>query len=265
MNGICRDMKFSRHSHETYAFGVVEKGALGFRYRGEDIVAAPGMVNLVIPGEVHDGHPATGQGWIYRMAYVDPQSVRKAAADLWGRNEELPFISRGVLEDPELCLLFRRLHVDLQSGRLDRLAASSLWTIFISNLLKRYGEYHSNERILPSPMGDACAFLEENLSCNTSLEELAGRFSLSPWHFLRSFRKETGLPPHTYLIQLRIQRAQVLLRSGLPPAQVASEVGFADQSHLNRWFRKIVGATPAAFRRDLSCATPPLPDGGSPL
>ena len=58
---------FSKHTHEGYAVGVVESGALGFAYRGETLVAGPGTVNLVIPGEPHTGFSAAEEGWTYRM------------------------------------------------------------------------------------------------------------------------------------------------------------------------------------------------------
>lgn len=91
---------------------------------------------------------------------------------------------------------------------------------------------------------------------NISLDELAALSSLSPWHFLRTFRDETGLPPHAYLTQVRIREAERLLRAGYSPSLAAAETGFADQSHLTRWFRRIVGTTPAAFQRELSPAGP---------
>ena len=87
---------------------------------------------------------------------------------------------------------------------------------------------------------------------NISLDELAALSSLSPWHFLRTFRDETGLPPHAYLTQLRVRKAERLLRAGHSPSMAAAEAGFADQSHLTRWFRRIVGATPAAFLKEVS-------------
>jgi len=54
---------FPRHSHDQYAIGVIETGALGFYYRGENVVAPQGNINLCIPGEVHTGHAASDSGW----------------------------------------------------------------------------------------------------------------------------------------------------------------------------------------------------------
>jgi transcriptional regulator GlxA family with amidase domain len=67
---------------------------------------------------------------------------------------------------------------------------------------------------------------------------------------LRAFRGETGLPPHAYLNQLRVRRARVLLDDGVTPADVAVQVGFADQAHLTRHFKRVVGVPPAAYQRE---------------
>ena len=255
LDGTFLDMNFSRHSHETYAFGVIESGALAFRYRREDVVASEGMLGLVVPGEVHDGHPAAGRGWRYRMAYADPESVCTIAGGLGGKDRGLPFIGRGALESRELAALFRRLIGGLQAGTMDRLTVSSLWTAFISELFGRFGEYPAAvPRASRGSVRAACAFLRENMTRNISLDELAALSSLSPWHFLRTFRDETGLPPHAYLTQLRVRTAERLLREGYTPSRAAAEAGFADQSHLTRWFRRIVGATPAAFLKEVSPA-----------
>ncbi len=252
LDGSFREMSFARHTHETYAFGVIEGGALGFRYRGENVVATAGMLGLVVPGEVHDGHPAHDRGWTYRMAYVEPEAIRRIAGEIWGRDRGLPFIAQGALESEELAGLFRKLYRGLQTGSMDRLTVSTLWTVFISVLLRRFGEYSVSRRTPRVSIQAACAFLRENMTQNISLEELAALSSLSPWHFLRTFRQETGLPPHAYLTQLRVRCAEGLLRAGFSPVLAAAEAGFADQSHLTRWFRRIVGTTPAAFLRELS-------------
>ena len=75
-------VRFARHFHEGYAVGVIESGALGFKYLGCDCVAATGAVNMVVPGEVHDGHPESPHGWGYRMFYLDAPVVERLAGAL---------------------------------------------------------------------------------------------------------------------------------------------------------------------------------------
>jgi AraC-like DNA-binding protein len=68
-------------------------------------------------------------------------------------------------------------------------------------------------------------------------------------HALPAFRAETGMPPHAYLNQLRVRQARVLLDAGVPPAEAAATTGFADQAHLTRHFKRVVGVPPGAFQR----------------
>lgn len=78
--------------------------------------------------------------------------------------------------------------------------------------------------------------------------------SLSRYQLLRAFRTTMGVPPYAWLAQHRVARARGLLESGLRPAEVAGLVGFADQAHLTRWFRRVLGVTPAAYRNSVQDA-----------
>ena len=80
-----------------------------------------------------------------------------------------------------------------------------------------------------------------------SLQELATATGLSQFHLLRVFGRSLGLPPHQYQTHVRLAHARALLRSGEPASQVAVAVGFADQSHFVRAFRRAHGLTPGAF------------------
>jgi len=92
-------------------------------------------------------------------------------------------------------------------------------------------------------------YIEAHLTDNIELETLAVMAGLSKWHFARAFKQSMGSPPHFYLIQRRLQRAQELLaESDLSLAQIALQSGFSDQSHFSRRFRMFFGVTPRSFR-----------------
>jgi AraC-like DNA-binding protein len=93
------------------------------------------------------------------------------------------------------------------------------------------------------------SYLEERYAENVTLDDLARFVNLSPYHLLRLFRQQTGLPPHTYLTQVRVRRARSLLRAGVPIAETALQVGFTDQSHLSRHFKRTVGVPPGQYAR----------------
>jgi AraC family transcriptional regulator len=83
----------------------------------------------------------------------------------------------------------------------------------------------------------------------TSLSQLAELVNLSEYHFLRMFKLSTGFTPNDYITFLKITEARKAIEKGLPLASVASHCGFANQSHLNRQFKKLTGVTPGQYRK----------------
>jgi AraC-like DNA-binding protein len=90
-------------------------------------------------------------------------------------------------------------------------------------------------------------YLRDNYAENVSLEELARRANLSPYHLNRIFSREVGLPPHRYQIGVRVSRARELLARGTPITRVVTETGFADHSHLTRTFKRLVQVPPSKY------------------
>lgn len=96
---------------------------------------------------------------------------------------------------------------------------------------------------------DAVDYIGDNLEKDLKLTDIARAAHLSPYHFSRLFKQSTGLTPHRYVIERRVQRAKELLCSStLPIAEIALLCGFANQSHLNRHFKRMLGVSPKALR-----------------
>jgi AraC family transcriptional regulator len=94
-------------------------------------------------------------------------------------------------------------------------------------------------------------FINDNLASDISLKELAGVARMSPFYFSRMFKLSTGCSPHEYVTRRRVYKAKDLFGGKFESiSQVAIEVGFYDQSHLSRHFRKIVGLSPGQFLRN---------------
>jgi len=81
------------------------------------------------------------------------------------------------------------------------------------------------------------------------LDQLSSAAGLSRFHLLRTFTNQVGIPPHAYQIRVRIEHARRLLRMGMPSVAAANAVGFADQSHLTRHFKRVLYETPGAYAR----------------
>jgi AraC-like DNA-binding protein len=244
--------RYGRHAHETYTFGLIEAGVEEFDYGGNLLRAGPGGVALLNPDMVHTGQAGTPAGWTYRVLYPEVSVVTSVAAELgWRRGA--PWFPETVLYDPATAALLRRAHQAAEHG--DPLTSSSLLTAALTRLLRAHAAPHPADTRVPASRSPASVravreLLPERLADAPSLTELAALTGLSQFALLRAFRRETGMPPHAYLNQLRVRRARLLLDGGLAPADVAAQTGFADQAHLTRHFKRVVGVPPGAYQRE---------------
>jgi AraC-like DNA-binding protein len=246
-----RRRTFARHAHDRFALGVIEAGALAFQYRGQDVIAPAGWVNLAYPGEAHTGRAAGAEGWRYRMFYLEPGLLREAALALDPDYPGSPFLAEGALADAELAGRVARLHRRLERPDADPLACRAELAELLCLLVERYGrrQPRSGRDLESRAVQRARELLADCPAQAFTLEQLAAVAGLNPFRLTRCFTRELGLPPHAYQVQLRLQRAAGLLRRGESPAAAAAEAGFADQSHLHRHFLKCYGVTPGAYRR----------------
>lgn len=92
-----------------------------------------------------------------------------------------------------------------------------------------------------------CEFLENHFMENISLIDLCALTGLSKYYLLRSFTKQKGISPYSYLETIRIDKAKKLLGEGISPSQTALQTGFTDQSHFSNFFKKFIGLTPRQY------------------
>lgn len=241
---------YGRHTHDEYAIGTIERGAQTFAYRGAERLATPGVVVVIEPGEVHTGRAAAPEGYAYRMLYPNPDWLRRAASELADRPRSAPVFPDPVVHDPPLAGAVRALHLALEEPA-PRLECEARLLSTLTAIVARHGE----DRPSPRPVGRespavarARAYLEDSYAEDLTLADLAAVVALSPFQLARVFRAAVGLPPHAYLDQVRVRHAKRLLAAGLPIAEAALAVGFADQSHLTRRFKRLVGVTPGVYQ-----------------
>ncbi|PWT47881.1 AraC family transcriptional regulator [Vibrio parahaemolyticus] len=242
---------FSRHSHEGYTIGVIEKGAQQFFRTGGNHIAPQNSIILVNADEVHNGHSATEGGWEYKAMYPVPEQFQTLGQELGSPNIALPYFPQPVVYDPELASQLRLVFETLEKSD-NRLLRETL----VYGTLIKLASKHSTHR---APLKESTKaqrqlqlvkeFLEDFPQTDVSLEELAKLAGLSPFHLLREFQKQFGFPPHAYQIQQRLRMAKKLLKQGKRISDVAQECGFHDQSHLHRHFKKAMGVTPGQYLR----------------
>jgi len=242
---------YTRHTHETYAIAAILDGCETFFHRGEQHYAGPGMVAVVGPDELHDGEPH--DGWFeYRTIYPSVALMQEIAEDITGRSlPRMPHFPRSVIEDSELATALAHLHAALclDETRVSLMEQDTRLVSFLALLIGRWADL---EAPAPPPEPRMIArvrdYLDAHLADDVALSDLAAVAGLSRSHFIRAFRRETGLTPHAYLVDRRFRAASRLLERGELPGEVAAACGFFDQSHLNRVFKARMAVTPGAFR-----------------
>ena len=237
---------YPRHSHDYYVISLIERGRQSFTHNGTKHFTPPGGVILINPGAVHTGEAVDEQGFGLRSLYPTISHMQLAFYELTGRHQALPFFKDVRVSATNNVL---SLHKAMMQGASTlECEARFIWTL--AQLIKRYGDISSTEQKLGKEkiaVQQARHYIDEYFARGVSLNELAGHVALSPYYLLRVFRAEVGMPPYVYLESVRIRRAQRLIETGTPLAEVAAEVGFSSQSHMTRRFKKIIGATPGQY------------------
>jgi len=235
---------FEPHTHEAYGLGAIESGVERFRYRGSEHLAPPDTLVLMNPDELHTGRAETEQGWRYRMMYLDADVLTALSGDscwwfadavahdaararrvgrllqlLWTTSDPLAF-------DSTLSVLIDELRPDARIGRAARPQAAHRFAAVVDFMRARLGE-------------------------TLTLEMLAGVAGLSPFHFLREFKRAHDATPQQMLMALRLFDAKQRLAAGEPPASVAAVSGLTDQAHLTRAFVRRYGVTPGRYQQQL--------------
>ncbi len=228
------------HLHEEVEFVAVYRGRGKFR-RGRSVhETGPGVLSVVPPQEPHAGTPAHAE-FAVKVLNVSARWFGEAALDprtLWHQ--------AGVCDTPAAIPAFFVAYetvVQQQPRLLQEEALLALCQALTSASLPSKTISETNR------IHQAAAFLQERFTEELPLADLASEAGLTPAYLCRAFTQTLGLPPHAYQIGLRVAKAKTLLERGVSPGEAAAEVGFYDQSHLTRHFKRLLGHTPAQISR----------------
>ncbi|WP_119726328.1 helix-turn-helix transcriptional regulator [Thermomonospora amylolytica] len=248
---------YAPHTHAEYAIGACTDGVEVIRYRGERHYSDPGSLVVLEPDEPHTGGPAVDGGMAYRVVYPAGSLLLDGAGQ---PAERPPHFRDPIIADPGLAERLRQAHRTLTRGD-DPLEGEIRLLSVLSDLVHRHATW-----VRPVPRRDArdcrriATAVMERLSADITdpptLAEIATALQMSRYQVLRAFRNAMGMPPYAWLAQYRVHQARLLLERGHRPADAAALTGFADQAHLTRWFRKVLGVTPGAFRTGITPGTP---------
>ncbi|GFK95575.1 Arabinose operon regulatory protein [Fundidesulfovibrio magnetotacticus] len=234
---------FGLHAHDTYSVSVVEGGSTFLQCRDAMWLAGPGSAVFLPPGEPHACNPQPGGPLRYHKHYIDRAWLEDR---LPGLPRALDHRQPAILDDPALARAFARFHRSPPGEHRLPLLLLALERLFAGHHATpvQGGKPRAQRRAALQ----AARILASRPAERIPLAQLATSCGVSPCHLPRIFRETHATTPHAYANQLRVDLAKQLLSQGKPIAEVAAEAGFADQSHLNRVFRRYAGATPREYQ-----------------
>lgn len=184
----------------------------------------------------------------------EPALLQQVGQDLVD-DDRIELIPKFMNEQDELIKgIFFTLKDELESNKIGSdLLIDSLKTTLAINLLRKYcttkpklASYQDG--LSKSKLRQVKEYIDEHLDRDLTIIELAETAQMSPYHFIRLFKKTTAQTPHQYILQQRIKKARYLLRHGkISISEIAARVGFCDQSHFTKYFKRIVGMTPRQY------------------
>ena len=228
------------HTHDTWTLLVVDSGEIGFELDRHDHGALPAVVTLLPPHVPHDGRSVTPRGFRKRVVYLEE--------DVLGSDRIGPAVDHPGWADRDLLAAVRGLD-DALARPHDRFEAETRLAVVADALrrrLVRTPSYDVRDRPLARRLR---AVLDERLTEAVVLQDLATELGAEPTQLVRAFSRQYGIAPYRYLTGRRLDLARRLLLRGVAPAETATAVGFYDQAHLTRHFRRLLSTTPAAYAR----------------
>ncbi len=244
-----------------HAVVVQVQGSSVFEWRSEEgtqVVTFQEGQSVLIPALRRFSSKTLRSGEIL-MITLDPRFVRFATHTLGGGEDPVELRFAVPVRDPLLSAMAVSLHQEVLAGYPGgRVYGESMAASLSAHLVTRYGAAPRRERegiqggLTKNQLKRVLDYMHAHLSEDIPLSALAAEAGLSLFHFARCFKDSTGLSPHRYLVQCRVDRARELLISRKhTTSDIAVQVGFCDQSHLTLHFRRVFGVTPKQFRQQI--------------
>lgn len=232
---------FPMHVHEQHVVGVVEAGAEILKVEGASHVISAGGMITVDPGQPHSNRTLGEDCLRYRVFYLSSSLV---ASHLDQDPMRFRAPSRTASAETQRLL---HLHRWFEHSTGDKLAQQSAIAEIV-DITFQMDATMTHEPQLPKFASLAREYIDQNFREGFGLDELARAIGASKFHATRCFTRAYGLSPIAYRTQRRIQEAKRLILAGMPLAEVATDLSFADQSHLTRQFQSLVGISPGQYR-----------------
>ena len=201
---------------------------------------------------------SAGQGWLFPAGFDgwcrwdepnDFLNLEVGAGYLADAGLEVPTAFRPLKGDLDPLLVQLGLNLHAAARESSTLYRDSLAAAFATQLARVVTGVNEQDRRIDPRLGRALQYIHDHLAEDITLADLAAAAAMSPFHFSRCFKAQTGLAPYAFVIARRMERAKELLRATrLPVAEIAWRVGYRNPAKFATQFRRLTGATPGEWR-----------------
>jgi AraC family transcriptional regulator len=247
--------EFQPHSHSAFTVTAILAGGMTATIGERVYELSGGEIALTNVGQRHSAHATEVE---FVSIGVSPVLVNELVAELGLMRTSVEIVFRRSLIVDETLTQFARAAASEIAAEQVGLAAmlDALVRQVVIHLLRCHLTVRKSDQIELSRAGPvdrrlrrAVEFMHDNFDREIAVEEIAAAAYLSEYHFARFFKQISGVTPHVYLANLRLERARKLLaETVLPISEIASMVGYQSQSHFTKMFKSVTGVTPRAYR-----------------
>ncbi len=226
---------FPFHYHDYYCVSLITNGTEVLSNTDQSFIAPAGSISITQANEVHRNRSLSETGYSYKTLYVNPDMLA-----YFNNGKKVQALER-VIYDQQLYDNF--LQVFQEGQQTARLIENALAG------LSRYATNPYEGNTLERYFAKIDSIIDEHANRPIDTGWLAAKFRMSKFHFIRSFKKATGITPQTYIMLYRLGKTKKMLLDNVPLTHIAYQAGFHDASHFTRSFCKYFGVPPARYRQ----------------
>jgi len=245
----------NKHFHERLSFAVVTEGTGRFNFKDRSIQVGKGAIIKIIPGQTHtSGTALNNKPLKYLVFHISIDELKQVLlkediniSDTFGFKQEVTY-------NRPFFWKFLKTYQSL-SSKSELIEKESLISELLTDLIINFTDSNSRlprEELKPKYLRSLVDFIHEHYKNEISLVELSSISKKSPSQIIRAFKKELGITPNSYILNVRLNEVKNQIQEGKSITQTALEMGFSDQSHMHRFFVRNNYFTPFAFANAIS-------------
>ncbi|WP_345971194.1 AraC family transcriptional regulator [Sulfurimonas sp. HSL1-6] len=242
------------HQHDALTISGIKSGQLNIEFNEKKEALKPNSISIINPGLAHRATMTTLETKESYVLFLGVAWCRSLQNTLLHGHADYAPVNITLLDDQDVFCHFMTMCDTLLSSECSLLEKEEKVVNFATPLFLNFCDNHETNNIDIDSQALALkieAYIVENLENELLLGDIADAMHLSIAHILRVFKKEFGLPIHSYIINKKVHLAKELLSRNLSVSEAAQMSGFFDQSHLNRLFKRVFQLTPREYQKNL--------------